>query len=364
MLDFLLSPRSKVTSTAEEEPRKGLSKDTDFCKFKLETVDETTKSCLAMVWNGVKVKKNDFNKEFILNALITIVGYSKEHLSPTACEDLDAFLPHSSQFRPRHLVNDPSNETNISSEEASTPQCGPVIDLAGGQEITEITDKGINSTVKLAENDTHHEKERKSNICPTHHTSACRNKTCKLEHPQWCQKSNMQGIKPFNKKGCDTRSCEYFHPRYCRSSLRFLICLNNKCKFAHVKGTLRERPTPKDNRKGKRDTDSFGRESGLRTKGPKTTHNIQQSRKHPNHRQPPRRRSPPRASFHPIDPPLHGWYQNSSDNGRYDYKNHLPRQSPRFGPGNEDFRRMASLDQMMEEFVTMFRERLKNLAYH
>ena len=40
--------------------------------------------------------------------------------------------------------------------------------------------------------------------------------------------------------GCKQRDCNHFHPILCGNSVRHKKCLNQKCTFTHIKGTIRK----------------------------------------------------------------------------------------------------------------------------
>lgn len=62
--------------------------------------------------------------------------------------------------------------------------------------------------------------------------------TCPFNHPKPCKKLIENGN--HGPRGCDKGSaCESFHPRMCHKSLRERTCIDNSCKFVHVKGTRR-----------------------------------------------------------------------------------------------------------------------------
>ena len=65
-------------------------------------------------------------------------------------------------------------------------------------------------------------------------------KTCEFLHPKFCKKFVKNGYG--GRFGCkDSReNCQYFHPTLCRNSVKFKKCLNAKCTFTHLKGTVRK----------------------------------------------------------------------------------------------------------------------------
>ena len=64
---------------------------------------------------------------------------------------------------------------------------------------------------------------------------------CKLPHPKVCQKYISFGSR--EEKGCSFKDkCSLFHPILCRYSVKSRFCANEKCTFAHLKGTRRQKP--------------------------------------------------------------------------------------------------------------------------
>lgn len=64
---------------------------------------------------------------------------------------------------------------------------------------------------------------------------------CSHDHPKPCPKLLQHGYE--GPHGCKLgRKCPHYHPRLCRNSLRDRICTNQKCKFTHLRGTLRDIP--------------------------------------------------------------------------------------------------------------------------
>ena len=62
--------------------------------------------------------------------------------------------------------------------------------------------------------------------------------TCMQYHPKPCKKFLENGTR--RRGGCTRVSdCRFFHPSVCYSSLQERICLNENCKYVHIKGTRR-----------------------------------------------------------------------------------------------------------------------------
>ena len=68
-------------------------------------------------------------------------------------------------------------------------------------------------------------------------------KVCEFRHPKLCKKFVKHG--QGGRYGCkhNDKHCRHFHPILCRNSVKHKKCLNQKCTFTHIKGTIRkERP--------------------------------------------------------------------------------------------------------------------------
>ena len=76
-------------------------------------------------------------------------------------------------------------------------------------------------------------------------------KACAHRHPprcfRWCKHGD-------NKKlGCTRgKECRYFHPRLCQNSVAKKVCLNEDCKYVHLKSTRRSKAAGDNTRNGYR----------------------------------------------------------------------------------------------------------------
>ena len=70
--------------------------------------------------------------------------------------------------------------------------------------------------------------------------SEYKGKVCEFRHPKLCKKFVKYG--QGGRFGCkhNERHCRHFHPLLCRNSVRHKKCLNQKCTFTHIKGTIRK----------------------------------------------------------------------------------------------------------------------------
>ena len=115
---------------------------------------------------------------------------------------------------------------------------------------TDMGTQSIEATPKSIEPGTH-PKATASDvppICPDYKKSNCphglrgnkliKGTRCKFSHPKPCQKYCGYGSK--GEFGCKNGiNCSNFHPRLCRYSLSKKLCINQSCKFVHLKGTAR-----------------------------------------------------------------------------------------------------------------------------
>ena len=106
-------------------------------------------------------------------------------------------------------------------------------------------------------NDEHDEQEKKNTlICKFYMKGNCqfgiKGRNCKYNHPKACKRLLQHGNK--KPRGCNLgKKCQYFHPRMCANSIKFNKCLDQSCKYIHVKGTLRhEREERNKNPKNER----------------------------------------------------------------------------------------------------------------
>ena len=68
---------------------------------------------------------------------------------------------------------------------------------------------------------------------------AHKGESCQYKHPDICQKFSQHGTR--QPRGCNLgKSCSKFHPRMCLNSLRAGKCLEQQCRFRHIKGTVRQ----------------------------------------------------------------------------------------------------------------------------
>ena len=65
-------------------------------------------------------------------------------------------------------------------------------------------------------------------------------KTCEFHHPKLCKKYTRYGSG--GRYGCKMtdKNCRDFHPILCRNSVNKRKCLNPKCTYTHLKGTVRK----------------------------------------------------------------------------------------------------------------------------
>ena len=115
---------------------------------------------------------------------------------------------------------------------------------------TDMTTHSIEATPKSIESRTHPKATASvvPPICPDYKKSNCphglrgnkliKGTKCKFSHPKPCQKYCGYGSK--GEFGCKSGiNCSNFHPRLCRYSLSKKLCINQSCKFVHLKGTAR-----------------------------------------------------------------------------------------------------------------------------
>ena len=84
---------------------------------------------------------------------------------------------------------------------------------------------------------------KKSKICVYYQRNQCKHgikgKNCSFLHPLPCKKLLTHGTK--QPDGCNLgKKCTSFHPKMCPTSITKRTCYDQKCKFAHVKGTVRK----------------------------------------------------------------------------------------------------------------------------
>ena len=80
----------------------------------------------------------------------------------------------------------------------------------------------------------------KRGVCPhgLRGTRVIEGETCKFDHPRACR--NYKSYGSGGPYGCRRYSkCKYYHPVLCRYSVQERLCINEKCTFVHLKGTLR-----------------------------------------------------------------------------------------------------------------------------
>ena len=66
--------------------------------------------------------------------------------------------------------------------------------------------------------------------------------TCPFIHRKVCRAYQLYGSD--KRKGCTKKeNCDYWHPPLCYNSVNTRECLNEKCRFWHLKGTVRSRET-------------------------------------------------------------------------------------------------------------------------
>ena len=73
------------------------------------------------------------------------------------------------------------------------------------------------------------------------------NKECLHRHPKKCIPYCRFGSD--RAMGCNKVDCKLMHPILCRFSVGRGLCINEKCTFAHLKGTRRKNPLQFENRK-------------------------------------------------------------------------------------------------------------------
>ena len=86
---------------------------------------------------------------------------------------------------------------------------------------------------------------RKEDICRYYKRGTCRHgwngakgEGCQFEHPKMCFKYLKNGTHRIG--GCTKKSkCLYYHPPLCKNSMAKRECANERCKFMHLKGTLK-----------------------------------------------------------------------------------------------------------------------------
>ena len=89
------------------------------------------------------------------------------------------------------------------------------------------------------------EKKNKKPMCKFFEGSRCKygisGKGCKFRHKKVCRRFMNYG--KHKQHGCNKgQNCDYFHPKMCWESLNSQTCSREKCKFNHIKGTLRKNP--------------------------------------------------------------------------------------------------------------------------
>ena len=89
--------------------------------------------------------------------------------------------------------------------------------------------------------------QRKVAICSFYRKGICKHgsagKECKFRHPKVCKKLVNHGNR--GELGCKVGGkCTMFHPFVCRNSQRYMECLNEHCRFLHIKGTRRTAKEP------------------------------------------------------------------------------------------------------------------------
>ena len=86
---------------------------------------------------------------------------------------------------------------------------------------------------------TQNEKPDFSKVCKFYRNGDCKfGAKCRQEHPKFCKKFVKHGLKRHNQAGCDSK-CGKLHPNACRTSLRTKECDREKCKFFHIRGTVK-----------------------------------------------------------------------------------------------------------------------------
>lgn len=70
-----------------------------------------------------------------------------------------------------------------------------------------------------------------------HGISGMRGGQCKFDHPQMCKPYQQYGNR--GRYGCKG-NCKLWHPKLCYNALDYGECFNERCKFWHIKGTIRK----------------------------------------------------------------------------------------------------------------------------
>ena len=65
-------------------------------------------------------------------------------------------------------------------------------------------------------------------------------KSCEYSQPKFCKKFTKYDSR--GCFGCKKDKCGLFHPILCQNSTRYKKCLNSKCTYQHLKGTMRKEP--------------------------------------------------------------------------------------------------------------------------
>ena len=218
------------------------------------------------------------------------------------------------------LTNNPRKRAGSVTFDPTTPNSSPALSRMGlspstplqltadenTQDSPALSNQTLETVLRVSESE-----ETARNICQKFSNNRCPhgmngNKvvngvTCQDYHPRRCQRYCQFGTK--RRLGCQKgESCSYFHPKLCRNSVSSLACLNENCKFVHLKSTKRKRdgiirPGDQRNLSQSRDTDGHDQ------------------RDHRNGDRPQRVRYNSTASqqSRPVTPVLGGYTSTSSD---------------------------------------------------
>lgn len=87
--------------------------------------------------------------------------------------------------------------------------------------------------------------DRSQILCRFYERNSCKfvttDQKCRFWHPEKCSKYTQFG--PSEPNGCKSEdTCDKYHPILCEDSLTKKLCLDDKCRAIHIKGTKRKPP--------------------------------------------------------------------------------------------------------------------------
>jgi hypothetical protein len=124
------------------------------------------------------------------------------------------------------IYTNSEHEDNIESNVNSPPQ---------RRKTQNETQKNNPSLQRKIQNETPNN-NTKSKICWRHEKGTCKYTNCKFDHPKKCRNITENGVCKYKN------NCKFYHPKICYSSINSRKCMNPRCSFVHIPGTVRPNP--------------------------------------------------------------------------------------------------------------------------